>query len=88
MFELTKFAKQKIQIADGKLLFKIFVLKNVFFSIKEEFKESQLHAQPFIASLRAGLLMALHESEHQEMVSSDSVRVLCFCSRYFHIVLL
>ena len=38
-------------------------------SIKNEFKVAPLHSQPFIASLRSSLLMALHESEHQEMVS-------------------
>jgi len=48
-------------------------------SIKDEFKNAPLHSQPFIASLRSGLLMALHESEHQEMVSSDSVYKFAWC---------
>merc|ERR1712131_125766 len=42
-------------------------------------KNCPFHSQPFIASLRSGLLMALHESEHQEMVSSDSVYKFAWC---------
>ena len=53
--------------------------KNAIDSIKDEFKIVPLHSQPFVASLRSGLLMALHDSEHQEMVAADTIYKFAWC---------
>lgn len=53
--------------------------KNAVQAIKDEFIESPLHAQPFVASLRSGLLMALHDSEFQEMVGKDEIYKFAWC---------
>jgi negative elongation factor B len=53
--------------------------KNAVESIKDEFKNVGLHSQPFVASLRSGLLMALHDSEHQQMVSNDQIYKFAWC---------
>ncbi|CAG5108539.1 Oidioi.mRNA.OKI2018_I69.chr1.g3845.t1.cds [Oikopleura dioica] len=53
--------------------------ENAVIAIKSEFTKTPLHAQPFVASLRSGLLMALHDSKFKDILQRDEIYKFTWC---------